>query len=204
MADLTAFARRTDLAVLPQIAIAHAQFETIHPFPDGNGRTGRALVHAMLHRLRITRSVVVPVSAGLLGDAHRSYSAALGAYRQGDVEPIVAAFADACIAAVANGRQLVSDVVEFRSRAYDLVTARRGSAGWRTIELLAHQPVISAREVALLLGVTPQNAQNGIDRLVADGILVPAGSSRRNRLYLAEGVLAALDSFAQRARRRSS
>jgi hypothetical protein len=63
--------------------------------------------------------------------------------------------------------------------------------------------VISAREVAHLLGVTPQNAQNGIDRLVADGILVPAGSSRRNRLYIAEGVLAALDRFAERARRRS-
>lgn len=203
MADLTAFARRADLAVLPQIAIAHAQFETIHPFPDGNGRTGRALVHAMLHRLRITRSVVAPVSAGLLGDV-QTYFAALGAYRRGDVGPIVAAFADACIAAVANGRQLVSDVVEFRNRAYDLATARRGSAGWRTIELLAQQPVISAREVALILGVTPQNAQNGIDRLVADGILVPADSSRRNRLYLAEEILAALDRFAERARRRSS
>jgi Fic family protein len=51
MDDLVRFAVRTDLPALAQIALAHAQFETIHPFPDGNGRTGRALVHAMLHRL---------------------------------------------------------------------------------------------------------------------------------------------------------
>ena len=81
MADLTALRAPHRSGRAAQIAIAHAQFETIHPFPDGNGRTGRALVHAMLHRLRITRSVVVPVSAGLLGDV-QTYFAALAAYRQ--------------------------------------------------------------------------------------------------------------------------
>ncbi|WP_442928114.1 Fic family protein [Microbacterium sp. CCNWLW41] len=49
--DLTAFARRTDVSPLVQTAVAHAQFETIHPFTDGNGRTGRALAQALLrHR----------------------------------------------------------------------------------------------------------------------------------------------------------
>ena len=70
----------------------HAQFETIHPFTDGNGRTGRALVQAMLRNKGLTRQVTVPVSAGLLADTD-GYIAALTAYRQGDVTPIVERFA---------------------------------------------------------------------------------------------------------------
>ncbi|GAA1767740.1 hypothetical protein GCM10009747_30560 [Agromyces humatus] len=61
MDDVMAFARRDDLPVLAQVAIVHAQFETIHPFTDGNGRTGRALVQSMLRGKDITRSVTVPV-----------------------------------------------------------------------------------------------------------------------------------------------
>ena len=72
MADLIKFTSRADLPLLSQAAIAHAQFETVHPFADGNGRTGRALIHAMLRGHRLTRNVTVPVSAGLLTDT-RSY-----------------------------------------------------------------------------------------------------------------------------------
>lgn len=200
MTDLLVFARRLDLPALAQVAVTHAQFETIHPFPDGNGRTGRALVHAMLHRLGVTRSITAPVSAGLLRDLPR-YFDALTAYRRGEVEPIVDAFSRACLEAVSNGRLLVADVTAFGDRARSQASARRGSAGWRAIEVLMRQPVISAGALAAELGVTPQNAQAGIERLVADGILTQVGDARRNRLYQAEAVLAALDAFAERARR---
>ncbi|NKX52861.1 Fic family protein, partial [Arthrobacter deserti] len=70
MADLVAFAGRTDVPVLIQAATAHAQFETNHPFPDGNGRTGRALLQGMLRHGGLTRNVTVPVSAGLLQDTN--------------------------------------------------------------------------------------------------------------------------------------
>src|SRR3954447_6008619 len=79
--DLTRFAGRTDLPVLAQAAIAHAQFETIHPFADGNGRTGRALIHAMLRGRGLTRNVTVPVSAGLLTTT-QAYFDSLTAYRR--------------------------------------------------------------------------------------------------------------------------
>ena len=89
--DLIAFAHRVDVPALPQIAVAHAQFETIHPFTDGNGRTGRALIQAMLRNKGLTRQVTVPVSAGLL--AHTTaYFAALTTYREGDAAPIVERF----------------------------------------------------------------------------------------------------------------
>ena len=79
--DLLAFAGRADVSTLPQMAIAHAQFETIHPFSDGSGRTGRALIQAILRNKRLTRQITVPVSAGLLTNTD-AYFDALGSYRQ--------------------------------------------------------------------------------------------------------------------------
>ena len=201
MDDLVAFARRTDLPALPQVAIAHAQFETIHPFPDGNGRTGRALVQAMLHRLGVTRNVTVPVSAGLLRDT-RGYFEALTEYRSGNVEPIVQAFAQASTDAIVNGRQLVADLTRIRLAWEASTSARAGSAGRRLLDILQRQPVIDANVAAHELGVDARNAQNGIDRLVADGILQQNGASARNRTYEAREVLDALDAFAGRAKRR--
>ena len=107
--DLFVFASRTDLPVLPQVAIAHAQFETIHPFTDGNGRTGRSLVHTMLRRAEVVERVTVPLSAGLLTDT-AAYFASLDEYRKGDVEPIVRRLNAATFAAVSNGRMLVDDL----------------------------------------------------------------------------------------------
>ena len=165
MDDLVAFARRTDLPALPQIAIAHAQFETVHPFPDGNGRTGRALVQAMLRRLGVTRKVTVPVSAGVLRDT-RGYFDALTAYRSGDVMPIIRAMAQASTDAILNGRQLVSEITGLRSEWERIASARVGSAGRRLLDVLQRQPVIDAYLAGEELGISARNAQNGIDRLV--------------------------------------
>jgi len=200
MDDVMRFARRTDLPVLQQVAIAHAQFETIHPFSDGNGRTGRALVQAMMRRHGLTRHVTVPVSAGLLSDTQR-YFAALDAYRSGDLVPIVEAFAEAAFAAVGNGRELVADLTAVSARWNTVTSARAGSAGRRLLDVLQRQPVVNTGAVALALGLAPVNAQAGIDRLVADGILRQIGSASRNRYWEAPDVLDALDAFAARAKR---
>ena len=69
--DLVAFMNRRDIDPLAQAAIAHAQFETIHPFTDGNGRTGRALISALLLARGVTRHVILPVSSGLLHGTFR-------------------------------------------------------------------------------------------------------------------------------------
>ena len=122
--------------IVANAAIAHAQFETIHPFPDGNGRVGRALVHAQLRHARLTRHDTVPVSAGLPTDTD-AYVAALGAYREGDPAPVVERFADATFAALANGRQLVSDLHRIRDDWAQQVKARRGAAAWRVTEIVA-------------------------------------------------------------------
>ena len=65
MSDLIDFIDRDDLPAIAQAAITHAQFETIHPFVDGNGRVGRCLIHVVLRRRDVARSFVPPISVVL-------------------------------------------------------------------------------------------------------------------------------------------
>ncbi|CAG7614654.1 hypothetical protein LEUCIP111803_01804 [Leucobacter soli] len=200
MADLIQFCSRTDLPVLVHVAIAHAQFETIHPFPDGNGRTGRALIQSMLRSGEITRNVAVPVSAGLLGSTER-YFDSLTAYRRGDPAAIIDALSDAAFRAVGNGRQLVSDLRAISDGWRARVPARAGSTASRLWDLLLKQPVINTKTVAAELGVSETAAQAAIDSLVEHEVLEQTNDYRRNRIWHAPEVLAALDNFGDRARR---
>jgi Fic family protein len=199
--DLVAFCDRTDLPVLTQAAVAHAQFETIHPFADGNGRTGRTLVQAMLRRSGVTRRLTVPVSAGLLTETG-AYFEALNRYRDGDVTPIVRCFAEASFAAVTNGRTLVAELRAVYERWLDDVRARRGSAAWTMLPVLVRQPAVTVGYVRDQAGVSQPAAQRAIDHLVDAEILAPASQNRRNRIWVATEVVDALDEFAERAGRR--
>ena len=184
-----------------QAAIAHAQFETIHPFADGNGRTGRVLVHAVLHRAGAITRMGVPLSAGLLTDT-AGYFDALTAYRDGDPAPIVRRFAQAALAAVGNGRDLVADLDEALTGWRERLTARRDAAVWRALAVIIAQPAVTVDHLAQVLGVSRPAAQRAVDQLVEAGVLQPVSSQRRNRVWLATEVLACLDEFAARAGRR--
>ncbi|NTW39808.1 MAG: Fic family protein, partial [Cellulomonadaceae bacterium] len=120
--DLVDFMGRDDLPLLAQAALTHAQFESIHPFPDGNGRTGRALLHAQLRHGGLTREAIVPVSAGLLTDTDK-YFQALTVYRTGDIEPIITEVSQAVFPALASSRQLIADVTQARATWGDQIHA---------------------------------------------------------------------------------
>jgi Fic family protein len=201
IADLLAFTRRADMPALPQIAIAHAQFETIHPFADGNGRTGRALIQAMLRQKRLTRQITVPVSAGLLKNTD-AYFDALSSYREGDPAPIVQRVSEASLLAVANGRHLVADLRSIREEWNSRFSARRDSAVHRVADLLIRHPVFNARLLERELGITTGNARRYIDPLAEAKIIVEFTDRARNRAWRAPEVLDALDAFAARAGRR--
>jgi Fic family protein len=200
--DLIRFAKRGDIPILPQIAIAHAQFETIHPFPDGNGRTGRALIQSMLRNKRLTRQVTVPVSAGLLTDT-RAYFDALTVYREGDPAAIVEKLSMASLSAVVNGRQLVADLQTIRREWASKITARRDSAVHRVADLLIKRPVIKAHLVKDQLKIPINNVYRYLDPLIESGIIVEFTDQARNRAWRATEVLRALDDFAERAGRRA-
>lgn len=200
MADLVAFVGRTDIPVIAHLALAHSQFETIHPFTDGNGRTGRALLHMMLRESGLTRGSTIPVSAGLLHETD-AYFAALTAYREGDIEPIIERVAEAAIFASRltldlNARlQALAD--EWRQR----VRARKGASAWRLAEMLPAHPVVTYEVVQRALGVSAPTAYVAIETLADAGVLVPRSTNKRNRVWDAVEVLAALDEFADEARR---
>lgn len=198
--DLLRFAQRPDIPVLPQISLAHAQFETIHPFSDGNGRTGRALIQAMLRRKGLTRNVTVPVSAGLLTDTD-SYFAALTAYREGDSAPIVRRISEAAVAAVFNGRELVSELHAVRAEWNDKITARSDSAVWQIADLLLRRPVINTALLTEELGIESKHARRYLEPLSGAGIIIETSSGPRSRVWRSPEVIAALDAFADRARR---
>ena len=201
--DLMKFIERDDLPVLAHTALAHAQFETIHPFADGNGRTGRALVQAMLRHSQLTRNVTVPVSAGLLSDT-KAYFDALTAYRLGDPIPIVSQFAEASFKAVANGRVLVEELRQIRQRWQQVIKARSDSSVWKLADLLLRRPVINARVVAEELSLDAGNVHRYIKPLLDARILVVSHDVKRNQVWRSGEVLAALDGFAARAGRRTS
>lgn len=202
MADLVAFIDREDIPALVHVALAHAQFETIHPFPDGNGRTGRALVQAMLRHARVTRNIAVPVSAGLLHDVD-GYYAALTSYRRGDIRPIVEAFTTASSYAVVNGHELMNDVGRIQAEwNTKLAGLRADAAAWRVAQLAIAHPVLNYETIARELTISPATVFRALDALVERDVLRAANSQRRNRIWLAQPVLRALDEFAARAGRR--
>ncbi|MEU3009916.1 Fic family protein [Nocardia asteroides] len=200
--DLLRFIRRDDIPALAHTALAHAQFETIHPFIDGNGRTGRAMMHAMLRSKGVTEQATVPIAAGLLTRVD-DYFAALTAYRAGDLAPIVHQVAEATLIALGNARLLVADIHRIRERWESVVRARRGSTPWRLIDVALRQPVFDATTAAGALGITDSNAVRAINALVEVGVLTEFTGMRRNRLWQAREVLDALDDFAHRAGKRT-
>ncbi|GAB3871449.1 Fic family protein [Terrabacter terrigena] len=202
MADLVAFMDRDDLPPLAHAALAHAQFETIHPFTDGNGRTGRALLHSVLLHTGVIHRVTVPISAGLLA-IRDDYVDALTAYRRGDAEPILRCVAEAARSGTHIGERLVAALREVRAEWAERLTARVGSTSWSMLDLLLRQPVVTARVVMRELEVSAPTAQSALQRLVDDGILLESTGHRRNRVYRAPAALRALDAYAAGLGRRA-
>ena len=201
MADLMAFIERRDLPIGVQVAVAHAQFETIHPFVDGNGRTGRALVHAMLANLGVVTHTTAPVSAGLL-TATRAYFRALTDFRRGDARPIVERFADASRFAATSGARLVDELANQLDEARDRLTGvRPQSSVWRVLPHLLSQPVVNTRYLVDTMGLSEMTANRTLAQLAQAGVLDERTGYKRNRLWQHTGILGVLDAYAERLRR---
>jgi Fic family protein len=201
--DLVAFVSRADVAVFEQALLAHAQFETIHPFPDGNGRTGRALLHALLRAKGLSHSATVPISAGLLADTS-AYFDALSAYRRGEPDLIVQLGAEATFLAIQNARTLASDVAAIQERWREAVAHIRSDAlAHRLINTLLASPLVYGRDLEERFGVSAPTANAAITALVEAKVLSRANGGLRFRRWIAQDLATALDDFAARSKRRS-
>ena len=199
--DLVAFANGESLPTVAQAAIAHAQFETIHPFVDGNGRTGRTLIHLILRRRGLAPRVLPPVSL-ILATWSRDYIEGLTAYRyrgsatskqaSDGVNLWIGRFAAACTRAVDDAssfeRRAQAIEMEWRER---LGRVRARSSADLLLRLLVGAPVISVNSAADLIGRSFVRTNEAIARLVEAGILKQVTVGRRNRAFEASAIIAA-------------
>lgn len=187
--DLFAFANRDDLPPLVQAAILHAQFESIHPFIDGNGRIGRTLIHALLRRRRATRHLTVPIASALV--SHRdSYFAALNDYRNGYAQTLIAMLATAVRIATAESWTTAKDIQVIREQWHDAVDRPRpGTPTHRLLDLLTEEPIINVALVAERINASEETARTTIDALTQAKVLTKTARSRQAPVWLAKGVL---------------
>ena len=192
--DLCRFCDADDLSPLLQAAIAHAQFETIHPFGDGNGRTGRALVQALLRRRGLAPEFVPPISVALWQPQRRErYIVGLTMFREDRVAEWITIFAEATAQAAHAARRYSGLLVDlrgfWRTRLRDTVNPRSDAAAWAIIDILPAHPVVTVATAVEATGRTPPPVNAAMAQLERAGVLTPLGESRRNRAWEPEGLL---------------
>ena len=194
VADLASFVTQTSGNPVVRAAIAHAQFETIHPFVDGNGRTGRALIHTILRRADALRNVLIPISTVFAGDTD-SYVAGLVRYRAEPpaLDDWVVGFAHAAERAAGNAVKLADDIAALDHGVYDRLVAfrrerganpaapRRDAVVLRILDTLASDPALTVDSVSTRLSVSPQAAHRALTEL-ADADVLGRTKDQRGRL----------------------
>jgi Fic family protein len=191
--DLCEFCNGEELPAIAQAALAHAQFETIHPFIDGNGRTGRALIHVILRRRGLAPVVVPPVSLmlatwsqdyvnGLTATRYRSDASSREATE--GLDSWVGLFAAAMTRAVADAETYEQRVTEVQAVWREaLGKVRANSAVDVLVNTLPGAPVITVQSAAALIGRSDQAVNEAIPRLVDAGVLTQTTVGRRNRAF---------------------
>jgi Fic family protein len=187
LVDLCGSMSDTVLPPVVQAALIHAQFETIHPFLDGNGRTGRALIHVVFRRRGTTPAYVPPVSIILAGHRDR-YIEGLTGFRGDDLSAWIRQFADACAAAA----QLASVYVTAVSRLTDQWrrrlaahpdAPRAGAAAWALLDVMPAHPTITGPVAVAATGRARAAVYQGLDQLERAGILTTLASTPRNKVW---------------------
>ena len=206
--DLTGFCNDDSLPALAQAAVAHSQFETIHPFADGNGRTGRALIHMILRRRGLGLRILPPVSLVLAIWAQNYIDSLTQTRYVGAVDSAVAHsglnrwigfFASACGRAIEDASQFEERILELQSSWRERVgRIRRDSTVNLLISVLPSVPVLTATTASELVERSFPATSLAIDRLVATGILVQDSVGRRNRAYEVPELIDAFTAFERR------
>lgn len=201
LADLCEFGNDDSLPAVAQAAIAHAQFETIHPFVDGNGRVGRTLIHSILRRRGVVSRVLPPVSL-ILATWAKEYVEALTRTRylgpanssaaQEGLNRWLGLFAAAT-------RRSVADAAAFEERIEVLEGSwrerlgrvRANSAADLLLRRLPGAPILTVASAAELIGRSTQAANEAITRMVGAKVLSQTTVGRRNRAFEAAEVIRA-------------
>lgn len=205
MDDLVNFINTSLLPPLAVAAIAHAQLETIHPFADGNGRTGRALVHMVLKSSNIAPHTVPPISLVLATDRLR-YIDNLVAYRTDDAKPTSMTFDDAAsdwveffahITTIACERatEFEATIANIQAEWRERFHPRANSAAALLMEKLPGNPVVSIDSTARLTQRSKEAARTALHALADAGILRQNARNKKSNLYVATDIINAFTGY---------
>ena len=200
--DLCTYMSGTDHSPLVQASLVHAQFETIHPFADGNGRTGRALLHLVLRRRGLCRRFVPPISLVLATWSRRYVDALMGTRVEAEpgspedtegwtgwIETLAEATRVACAEAERYDAAVHALVESWRSRlAATPKPPRSDAAAWALLPWLPASPLLTAAGAVELTGRSPRAIDGALQQLVDAKVLKQVRGRVRYRVYEAVGV----------------
>jgi Fic family protein len=193
--DLVAFLNRDDLPAVVQAAIVHAQFETIHPFADGNGRVGRCLIHVVLRRRELAPRFVPPVSVVLATNA-KAYVRGLIDFRRGNVAAWCESFAYSCRSAAEESARLAARIVELQEEwRLRVGRPRRGSATARIVELLPSQPIVTVATAHAAVGGSSEAVRLALNALELGGVMRQITAGRYARAWAADELFEILNEY---------
>lgn len=187
LADLERFLHsECSLPVLVQVALAHAQFETIHPFLDGNGRIGRLLITFLLTERKLLSRPVLYLSHYFKQHRSEYYESLQKVRDTGDWEQWVEFFLGGVIAVSDEASQVAASILRMRERWRSEITAQMGRAagnGHRVMDQLFDQPLVAVSTVREWLACTAPAAYNLVKRLETIGLLKEVTGHARNRRF---------------------
>ncbi len=190
--DLVKYIARNDIDPLVKAAVAHAQLETIHPFIDGNGRTGRVVLHKILRDEEVLQQATIPVSAGLLHNVD-SYMDAIGEYQQGNPVRVVECLVEALELAIVVGNLVATRIDAVLSEWSQQFKERKGSSIYRLPAILVEQPVVNVEFLAQRLSITPRAARSLTGKACGYGVLRPLGNRKRGEFYQSDAIIDVLE-----------
>jgi Fic family protein len=171
---------------ITRMAVAHAHFEAVHPFRDGNGRVGRLLLPLMM---AAEKHVPLYLSPYIEARKGAYYASLKDAQQRLDWEPAIIFMADAVTGTVDELMKTRAALSELSERWKDRRKYRKGSAAARALEELPHYPVVTAKRLGELLDIAPSQAHLAIEQLSEAGILTERTGYSRNRIYTATEAL---------------
>ena len=187
------FVHESELPPLVTIALAHYQFEAIHPFLDGNGRVGRLLISLFLIERQILPTPLLYLSAFFEAARREYYDGLRGVSERGEwnewLEYFLQGVARMSEDALSRAARINSKLIEWQKK----VAGDSTNAPLRVVELLAANPFITAKGAAEKLGVAFTTAQRAIERLERLGIVKQSGDAKRDRVYCANALLEILE-----------
>lgn len=174
------------LNTVEKMAMAHYQFEAIHPFRDGNGRVGRLLSLMILRRDGLLKYPILYIS-GYLNSRRSEYIDLMYRVSSRDsIDEWLTFFSEGLCIQARSAAKTVEALIRYRKRLTDAAEDLKET---KVVEMLFRNPYITSRNIVEELDISVPTANKILDRFQSEGILREVTGKRRNRLYCAEGII---------------